>query len=211
MKTLIRQTLGLALVLAMGGCVATPTVRKATPFEGVYAFDMEWLTETTGMDPKTWGFERRELIIHGTDVFERMTATASGKEITGYEGKIIDCSDRFAAYEHNPFGMKTIKTLYLDQDQNLHSDGGVFRRTSNKGYALPCSKEPKEPKLVMRGLYAGRLDPETNRTDKTETPIGIGTPLAGRPSHTTDRTDRVISGSAATARDDRAEQGRASE
>jgi len=26
-------------------------------------------------------------------------------------------------------------------------------------------------------------------------PIGIGTPLAERPSHTTDRTDRVTSGS----------------
>ncbi len=31
-------------------------------------------------------------------------------------------------------------------------------------------------------------------------PIGIGTPLAGRPSHTTDRTDRVTSGSAARDR-----------
>jgi hypothetical protein len=31
-------------------------------------------------------------------------------------------------------------------------------------------------------------------------PIGIGTPLAGRPSHTTVRTDRVYGGSAESGR-----------
>ena len=35
---------------------------------------------------------------------------------------------------------------------------------------------------------------------KTKDSIGIGTPLAERPSHTTDRTDRVTSGSAAIDR-----------
>jgi hypothetical protein len=33
--------------------------------------------------------------------------------------------------------------------------------------------------------------------DTKDSPIGIGTPLSERPSHTTNRTDRVISGSAA--------------
>jgi len=36
-----------------------------------------------------------------------------------------------------------------------------------------------------------------NEFEKVRQQIGIGTPLAERPSHTTDRTDRVTSGSAA--------------
>jgi len=40
----------------------------------------------------------------------------------------------------------------------------------------------------------------TKPLSKEGDPIGIGTPLAGRPSHTTNRTDRVVSGSAANDR-----------
>jgi hypothetical protein len=42
-------------------------------------------------------------------------------------------------------------------------------------------------------------------------PIGIGTPLAERPSHTTNRTDHVVSGSAVIDRFDQAEPVRETE
>ena len=42
------------------------------------------------------------------------------------------------------------------------------------------------------------------KTRKRRHPIGIGTPLTGRPSHTTNRTDHVVSGSAVIDRFDQA-------
>jgi len=75
---------------------------------------------------------------------------------------------------------------------------------------LPFLPDHKMPSCPFGGAYNvqssvtnfhfcthGRKNKPLKWAKKTMKSIGIGTPLAERPSHTTDRTDRVTSGSAA--------------
>jgi len=56
-------------------------------------------------------------------------------------------------------------------------------------------------RLVLENAFLRRaFSTEGGVLRTVEIVIGIGTPLAERPSHTTDRTDRVTSGSAANDR-----------
>ena len=50
---------------------------------------------------------------------------------------------------------------------------------------------------IIAGFYIIMLKKDVVEYFNNNGAIGIGTPLAERPSHTTSRTDRVISGSAA--------------